>query len=71
MKTLYTVLTLLTSFYAGSQTVLVNQGAAWKYLDNGSDQGTAWTQTSFNDASWASGNAELGYGDGDETTTVG
>lgn len=42
----------------------------WKYLDNGSDQGTAWYGTGFNDTSWASGAAELGYGDGDEATVV-
>ncbi len=49
---------------------IVSPGGSWKYLDDGSDQGTAWTGTGFNDTSWASGNAELGFGDGDETTTV-
>lgn len=51
-------------------TTLIANGSNWKFLDNGSNQGTAWTGTSFLDASWASGNAELGYGDGDETTVV-
>lgn len=46
-------------------------GSVWKYLDNGSDQGTAWRATAFNDATWASGPAELGYGEGDEATVVG
>jgi len=49
---------------------MVGWGSNWKYLDNGSNQGNAWTQISFNDASWSSGNAELGYGDGDESTVV-
>src|SRR4030095_8359431 len=49
---------------------LITVSSSWKYLDNGSNQGTAWKATSFNDASWASGNAELGYGDADETTVV-
>ena len=53
-----------------SQTTLISYGSAWKYLDNGTNQGTAWRATAFNDASWASGNAELGYGDGDEATVV-
>jgi len=57
------------SIPSGPQT-LIPYGASWKYLDNGTDQGTAWTGNSFNDASWASGNAQLGYGDGDETTVV-
>ena len=42
---------------------LISTGAVWKYLDNGSDQGTAWRAIGFNDSSWASGPAELGYGD--------
>src|SRR3990172_10841868 len=53
-----------------AQTTLVAAGDSWKYLDNGTDQGTAWYGTGFNDASWASGNAQLGYGDGDEMTVV-
>ena len=45
----------------------------WKYLDNGTDQGTAWRNVGFNDAAWASGSSELGYGDvpADEATVVG
>ncbi|MEO5947694.1 MAG: Ig-like domain-containing protein, partial [Chitinophagaceae bacterium] len=53
-----------------AQTSLINYGTSWKYLDNGSDQGTSWSAVSFNDAAWASGNAQLGYGDGDEATVV-
>jgi len=53
-----------------SQTTLVNTGSSWKYLDNGSNQGTAWTATTINETGWAQGNAQLGYGDGDEATIV-
>jgi chitodextrinase len=49
---------------------LVSAGATWRYLDNGSDQGTAWRARTFNDGAWASGPAQLGYGDGDESTVV-
>ncbi len=49
---------------------LIQAGAVWRYLDDGSNQGTAWRGTGFDDSSWASGQAQLGYGDGDETTTV-
>ncbi|HTD67667.1 MAG TPA: Ig-like domain-containing protein, partial [Candidatus Limnocylindria bacterium] len=42
----------------------------WKYRDDGSDQGTAWRLPAFDDTAWASGPAELGYGDGDEATVV-
>lgn len=53
-----------------SQTTLVSSGSSWKYLDNGTNQGTAWYGSSFNDAAWAAGNSQLGYGDGDEATVV-
>ena len=53
-----------------AQTTLIGTGTSWKYLDNGSNQGTAWSGTGFSDTAWASGNAQLGYGDGDEATTL-
>jgi CotH kinase protein/Chitobiase/beta-hexosaminidase C-terminal domain/Secretion system C-terminal sorting domain/Lamin Tail Domain/Divergent InlB B-repeat domain len=49
---------------------LVDNGAEWKYFDLGSLPSALWTSTGFNDAGWAQGNAQLGYGDGDEATTV-
>ncbi|MCI0337171.1 MAG: metallophosphoesterase family protein, partial [Acidobacteria bacterium] len=51
--------------------IFIEPGSVWKYLDTGVDQGTAWRAPSFNDSTWASGPAELGYGDGDEMTVVG
>jgi VCBS repeat-containing protein len=53
------------------ETALVPAGAVWRYLDDGSNQGTAWKEVGFNHTSWLSGPAELGYGDGDEATLVG
>src|SRR6476646_6199368 len=52
-------------------SALVPAGSVWKYRDDGSDQGTAWRAVAFDDAAWASGPAQLGYGDGDEATLVG
>ena len=49
---------------------LIEQGSLWKYLDDGSDQGSNWREIDFNDDDWSSGYAELGYGDGDEMTVV-
>jgi hypothetical protein len=49
---------------------LVPWGAEWKFLDNGTDQGEAWRNPGFDDGAWASGLAELGYGDGDEATRI-
>ena len=52
-----------------SPTVIAT-GSVWQYLDDGSNQGTAWREPTFDDNDWDSGAAELGYGDGDETTVV-
>jgi hypothetical protein len=55
---------------AASPLILIPANATWKYLGDGTDQGTAWRQVGFNDSAWLTGAAELGYGDGDETTVV-
>lgn len=47
----------------GVVTTLLPFGSVWKYLDNGSDQGAAWYAAEFDDSSWASGPAPLGYAD--------
>jgi hypothetical protein len=51
-------------------TTLIQSNAVWKYLDDGSDQGVAWRLLTYADSFWLEGAAELGYGDGDEVTTV-
>lgn len=56
---------------APTPVIAVPAGSVWRYLDNGSDQGTNWTQLAFNDSGWSSGPGQLGYGDGDEATIVG
>jgi hypothetical protein len=53
-----------------SPIVLAAKGSIWKYLDTGSDQGTAWREPGFNDSEWKSGPAQLGFGDGDEATVL-
>ncbi len=53
-----------------STSTLVAAGSTWRYLDNGTNQGTAWRAGTFNDSAWKQGAAELGYGDGDEATVV-
>jgi Calcineurin-like phosphoesterase/PKD domain/Purple acid Phosphatase, N-terminal domain/Secretion system C-terminal sorting domain len=68
------ILTLL--FFIGFITIvsaqlsLIPLGAAWKYKDSGVSPGNTWTSTAYNDANWATGNAQLGYGEGDEATIV-
>ncbi len=47
----------------------MSYGGNWKYLDNDTRPAN-WETIAYNDAAWASGNAQLGYGDGDEATVV-
>jgi hypothetical protein len=35
--------------------------STWSYLDDGTNQGTAWKEMTFDDSAWKSGNAPLGY----------
>ncbi|HXJ61060.1 MAG TPA: glycoside hydrolase family 71/99-like protein [Verrucomicrobiae bacterium] len=49
---------------------LIPRGAVWRFLANGSNQGTNWVGLEFNDATWVSGTARLGYGGDGEVTTV-
>ncbi len=61
-------------------TVLLDLGAGWKYFKGkaepspaagaGGGATTAWAQSGFNDAAWLSGSTGIGYGDGDDATTL-
>ena len=44
--------------------------ARWRYLDDGREPPTAWRSVDFDDGAWRAGEAQLGYGDGDEATVV-
>ncbi|OMD65195.1 hypothetical protein BSK48_23760 [Paenibacillus odorifer] len=41
---------------------LLAGNSTWKYLDNGTDQGSVWRSV-YDDSTWASGQAPLGYKD--------
>ncbi|MFN8125482.1 MAG: hypothetical protein U0R64_03090 [Candidatus Nanopelagicales bacterium] len=49
---------------------MVTRDATWRYFD-GASVPSGWNEAAFDDGAWKSGNAELGYGDGDEATVVG
>lgn len=51
-------------------SILVKRGATWAYLDDGSDQGTAWRAPGFDDRAWKRGPAVLGYGESNVRTAV-
>ena len=48
----------------------IDAGATWAYLGDGSDQGSAWQQVGYDDSTWSSGPAQLGYGESGLGTTV-
>ena len=51
-------------------STLVALDATWRYRDAGQAPAAGWREPDFDDSGWASGAAELGYGDGDEATVV-
>ncbi len=57
-------------FVPDTRTTIIPAGSVWKYWDEDVGQGTAWRELAFDDSAWASGAAELGYGDDDETTVI-
>ncbi len=73
-KILPAALTLLLLIPAAglrsAEQTLVAAGSSWKYNDSGSNLGTAWQASAYNDAAWPAGLAQLGYGDGDESTVL-
>lgn len=63
------VAALLLTLPAMADT-FVSMGSSWKYMANGSDQGSAWRATNFVDAAWSNGTALLGFGDPDIITAL-
>ncbi len=73
MKLFYISIFVLVGLFSTAQTAIIAEGDSWKYYDQGTDLGTSWRTSSFNDAAWSSGNAILGYGSinaGTVNTTV-
>ena len=70
------LLAAMMAVSAGAQSnppapvTLIPSNAVWRYLDTGTNLGTAWRSNTFSDFSWPSGPAELGFGDGDEATVL-
>jgi len=55
---------------AAEPGLLIGKHASWKYFAAPAKPPEAWNQPSFNDASWKSGPAGFGYGDGDDRTVL-
>ena len=50
--------------------IIIPKSDLWRYLDNGNYPGSDWITAAYNDNSWSEGNAQFGYGDGDEETEI-
>jgi hypothetical protein len=48
----------------------ISRGDEWKYRDESAAPDPKWKTPDFNDSSWETGPAELGYGDNDEKTNL-
>ena len=48
----------------------VNALTSWKYAPGSASIDTNWRNLSFNQTPWASGNGGIGFGDGDDNTTI-
>ena len=58
-------------FVESASFTLIAAGATWKYFDvNGTNLGTAWRATNYNDSAWPSGAAKLGFGGSGIVTAV-
>jgi hypothetical protein len=55
---------------APMERTFIEAGSEWRYLDNGSNQGTKWHARLFDDSKWNSGPAQLGYGNNGEKTEL-
>lgn len=68
--------TLIINYNVGASSTLttssfpIEKNSEWKYLDNGTDQGTAYASPTFDDAAWNVGFGKFGYSD-NPTTTLG
>lgn len=52
-----------------TEVTLIPYGGSWKYLANNTRPAN-WETVGFVDGAWPAGNAQFGYGDGDEVTCV-
>ncbi|HQQ62919.1 MAG TPA: metallophosphoesterase [Pseudomonadales bacterium] len=53
-----------------TDALVVPFATSWQYIDDGSDQGTAWQAEVFDDSLWNTGVDPLGYNYGSEATVI-
>ncbi len=60
----------VASSYSSTLVSLIDRESFWKFSDSGNLPTANWTAENFVDTPWQQGQAQLGYGDGDEKTIV-
>lgn len=55
---------------SASEEMLIPAGSTWRYWDKGTRPADTWYGPGFDDRAWATGPAQLGYGDNDEATVI-
>lgn len=50
--------------------LIAMETAGWMYNDSGTDLGTSWRESGYDDSGWSTGQGQFGYGENDEKTTV-
>ncbi|MFU8843754.1 MAG: metallophosphoesterase [Bacteroidales bacterium] len=68
--TLFGFICIMHTVNADSDTLFFDQGSHWKYLDDGSDPGTAWQMIGFDDSAWLDGQGPMGFGGEDTLATL-
>ncbi|MDR0542229.1 MAG: CotH kinase family protein [Dysgonamonadaceae bacterium] len=57
-------------FEGGNMLTVTPENSVWKYWDGNAEPSAAWKTAGYNDSSWKSGQAQLGYGNKGEVTTI-
>ena len=60
---LLSTLLLSVAMWSQNEEIILSPGSDWHYLDDGSNQQSAWKETAFDYSTWQNDLAPLGYGD--------
>ncbi len=67
---LFIVVPQVVTAQVKSWQTVVYAGDTWRYFEGNSQPPVSWTQLSFNDTSWKTGEGGFGYADNDDITTI-
>lgn len=68
IKILLSILLITPSVFG--QTTIIETGGNWKYYNQGNIHNSGWPNSNYNDFFWSERPTKIGYGVGDEATTI-